>query len=250
LDAFKQALKAGKTQFGLWSNLCSSLVIEAVADSGFDWLLLDMEHSPIEVDGIIGQLQAAMRGTATPIVRPPWNDAVMFKRLLDSGAQSLLVPYVQTAEEAARAVAATRYPPEGVRGVAGISHASRFGRISNYLKTAHEEICLLVQVETASALQQLEAIAAVDGVDAVFIGPSDLAASLGHIGNPQHSDVQKAMEAAGRRLSSMNKPAGTVAATEVDAQRFMEWGYRFVGVAIDTAILVRGADALVKTFKA
>jgi 4-hydroxy-2-oxoheptanedioate aldolase len=248
-NAFKHALKAGKSQIGLWSTLCSPLVIEAVADSGFDWLLLDMEHSPNELDTIIAQLQASMRGTATPIVRPPWNDAVVFKRLLDSGAQSLLVPYVQSAAEAAHAVAATRYPPAGIRGVAGMSRASRFGRIGNYLKTAHEEICLLVQVETGLALQQLEAIATVDGVDGVFIGPSDLAASLGHIGNPQHPDVQKALEDAARRLKAVHKPAGILTANETEARRYMESGYAFVAVGIDTTILVRGADALAKTFK-
>jgi 4-hydroxy-2-oxoheptanedioate aldolase len=248
-NAFKHALKAGKSQIGLWSTLCSPLAIEAVADSGFDWLLLDMEHSPNELDTIIAQLQASMRGTATPIVRPPWNDAVVFKRLLDSGAQSLLVPYVQSAAEAAHAVAATRYPPAGIRGVAGMSRASRFGRIGNYLKTAHEEICLLVQVETGLALQQLEAIATVDGVDGVFIGPSDLAASLGHIGNPQHPDVQKALEDAARRLKAVHKPAGILTANEAEARRYMEWGYAFVAVGIDTTILVRGADALAKMFK-
>jgi 4-hydroxy-2-oxoheptanedioate aldolase len=248
-NAFKHAIKAGRRQIGLWSTLCSPLASEAIADSGFDWLLLDMEHSPNDIETIVAQLQAAMRGTATPIVRPPWNDAVMFKRLLDAGAASLLVPYVQNADEAARAVAATRYPPHGVRGVAGMSRASRFGRVADYMKRAADEICVLVQVETGAAVKELEKIAAVDGVDGVFIGPSDLAASLGHLGNPQHADVQKAIEDAVRRLKAVGKPAGILTANEAEARRYLDWGYCFVAVGIDTTILVRGADALAKSFK-
>ena len=139
--------------------------------SGFDWLLLDTEHSPNEIPDLLSQLQAVQRGTATPIVRPAWNDTVMVKRILDIGAQALLLPYVQTPEEAKRAVAATRYPPQGIRGVTGVGRASRYGRVAGYLTKANEEICVLVQVETRAALDQLEAIAKVEGVDGVFIGP-------------------------------------------------------------------------------
>src|SRR5258707_10129933 len=193
-NAFKHALAQGKLQIGLWSSLCSNIAAEIISDSGFDWILLDTEHSPNEIPDLLSQLQAVQRGTATPIVRAAWNDAVLFKRILDIGAQSLLVPFVQNPEEARRAVAATRYPPSGIRGTAGSSRASRYGRVKDYLKKANEEICLLVQVETRQALDQIEAIAKVDGIDGVFIRPAGLAASRGHIGDIHHPTVQKALD--------------------------------------------------------
>ena len=199
-NAFKHGLAAGQLQIGLWSSLCSNIAAEVIGDAGFDWILLDTEHSPNEIPGLFGQLQAIGRGGSTPIIRPAWNDAVLAKRALDIGAQTLLFPYVQNAEEARRAVASTRYPPEGVRGVAVASRASRFGRTPGYLTKANSEMCVLVQVETRDALRELEAIAKVDGVDGVFIGPSDLAASLGHLGNPAHPEVQAAIEDAAKRL--------------------------------------------------
>jgi 4-hydroxy-2-oxoheptanedioate aldolase len=247
---FKQAIAAGQLQIGLWSSLCSSIAAEIVADSGFDWILFDSEHSPNEIPGLMAQLQAAVRGTASAIVRPAWNDAVLIKRVLDIGAQSILVPYVQDAEEARRAVAAIRYPPAGIRGVAAASRASRYGRVTDYLKKADSEICLLVQVETRAALEQLEAIAAVDGVDGVFIGPSDLSASFGHIGNPQHAEVQEALEDGVKRLKAIGKPAGILTLSEEEARRYIGWGYTFVAVGSDIGLLARGADALAKRFKA
>jgi 2,4-dihydroxyhept-2-ene-1,7-dioic acid aldolase len=249
-NRFKQAIAAGQVQIGLWSSLCNSIAAEIVADSGFDWILFDSEHSPNEIPGLMAQLQASARGTASAIVRPAWNDAVLIKRVLDIGAQSILVPYVQDAEEARRAVAAIRYPPAGIRGVAAASRASRYGRVTDYLKKADSEICLLVQVETRAALDRLEAIAAVDGVDGVFIGPSDLSASFGHIGNPQHAEVQKALEDGVRRLKAIGKPAGILTLSEEEARRYVGWGYTFVAVGSDIGLLARGADALAKRFKA
>jgi 4-hydroxy-2-oxoheptanedioate aldolase len=249
-NAFKHAIAAGRLQVGLWSSLCSNIGAEAVADSGFDWILLDTEHSPNEVPGLLSQMQAAERGTASLIVRPAWNDAVLIKRVLDIGAQSILVPYVQNAEEARRAVASVRYPPAGIRGVAAAARASRYGRVKDYLKKADAEICLLVQVETRAALGELEAIAGVDGVDGVFIGPSDLSASFGLIGNPQHADVQEALQDAVTRLKAVGKPAGILTTNEDEARRYIEWGYVFVAVGSDVGLLVRGADALAKRFKA
>jgi 4-hydroxy-2-oxoheptanedioate aldolase len=246
---FKHAIAAGQLQIGLWSSLCSNIAVEVIASSGFDWLLLDTEHSPNEIPDLLTQLQAAGCGTATPIVRPAWNDMVLLKRVLDLGAQSVLVPYVQNPEEAKRAVAAVRYPPAGVRGVAVASRASNYGRIPNYLKNANGEICLLVQVETRSSLDQLEAIAKIEGVDGVFIGPSDLAASLGHIGNPQHAEVQAALEDAVRRLKAVGKPAGILTPNEEEARRYIGWGYTFVAVGADLGLLARGADTLAKKFK-
>jgi 4-hydroxy-2-oxoheptanedioate aldolase len=249
-NTFKHAIAAGQLQIGLWSSLTSNIAAEIVADAGFDWILFDTEHSPNEIPGLLAQLQAAARGTASPIVRPAWNDAVLIKRVLDIGAQSILVPYVQNAEEAGRAVAAVRYPPAGIRGVAAAARASRYGRVKDYLKQADREICVLVQVETRPALDRLEAIAAVDGVDGVFIGPSDLSASFGHIGNPQHQEVQAALEQAVRRLKAVGTPAGILTLNEEEARRYIGWGYMFVAVGSDTGLLGRGADALARTFKA
>jgi 4-hydroxy-2-oxoheptanedioate aldolase len=248
-NRFKHALAAGQLQIGLWCSLCSSIAAEIVSDSGFDWLLLDTEHSPNELPDLLAALQAVALGPATPIVRPAWNDTVLIKRILDIGAQTVLLPYVQNADEARRAVAATRYPPAGVRGVTGSGRAARYGRVADYLKKADSEICVLVQVETRAALDQLEAIAAVPGVDGVFIGPSDLAASLGHIGNPQHHDVQTALEDAVRRLTKVGKPAGILTVNEDEAGRYIGWGYLFVAVGVDVALLARSADGLAKRFK-
>jgi 4-hydroxy-2-oxoheptanedioate aldolase len=248
-NAFKHALAAGKLQIGLWSSLCSNISAEVIADAGFDWILLDTEHSPNEVPGLLAQLQALARGTATPVVRPAWNDAVLTKRVLDIGAQSVLLPYVQNVEEARRAVASTRYPPGGIRGVAAAARASRYGRVTDYLKKADSEMCVLVQVETRAALDQLEAIAAVEGVDGVFIGPSDLSASFGHVGNPQHPEMQKTLEDAVRRLKAVGKPAGILTTYEDEARRYIGWGYLFVAVGSDIGLLARGAEALAKKFK-
>lgn len=248
-NAFKAALARGELQIGLWSSLCSPIVAEIIGHSGFDWILVDTEHSPNEPPAVLAQLQALQAGTATPIVRPAWNDPVLLKRLLDIGTQAVLVPFVQTAEEAAKAVAACRYPPAGIRGITVSGRGSRYGRVPDYLNRADAEICVLVQVETAEALAQLEAIASVDGVDGVFIGPADLSASLGHIGNPGHPEVQAAIKGAVERLAAVGKPAGILTPSEADARRYIEWGYRFVAVGSDLGLLTRHADALAKTFR-
>jgi len=248
-NRFKHAIVAGQLQIGLWCSLCSNIAADIVRDSGFDWLLLDTEHSPNEIPDVLSQLQAGEGGAATPIIRPAWNDIVIIKRCLDLGAQTLLVPYVQNPDEARRAVEAVRYPPGGMRGVAVASRASRYGRVTDYLKKANAEICLLVQVETRSAMQHLEAIAMVEGVDGVFIGPSDLSASLGHIGNPAHPQVQKALEDCVRRLKAVDKPAGILSGNEDEVRRYIGWGYTFVAVGSDVGLLARGADALAKKFR-
>jgi 4-hydroxy-2-oxoheptanedioate aldolase len=248
-NRFKHAIAAGDLQIGLWCSLCSNIAVDVVRDSGFDWLLIDTEHSPNEIPDVLSQLQACEGGAATPIVRPAWNDIVIIKRCLDVGAQTLLVPYVQNPAEAKRAVEAVRYPTTGLRGVAVASRASRYGRVTDYLKKANSEICLLVQVETRSAMDELEAIAAVEGIDGVFIGPSDLSASLGHIGNPAHPDVQKALETCVRRLKAVGTPAGILSGNEEEVRRYIGWGYTFVAVGSDVGLLGRGADALAKKFR-
>ena len=246
---FKAALTGDRPLFGLWSTLCSHIVAEAVADSGFDWILIDTEHSPNELPNVIMQMQAMATGTASPIVRPAWNDAVLIKRLLDSGVQSLLIPFVQNADEARAAVAATRYPPEGIRGVTGSGRAARYGRIKTYLHEAANELCVIVQIETQEALGHLAEIAAVPGVDAVFIGPSDLSASMGHLGNPKHEDVQAAIRDGLSQLKAMGKPAGILAFNPDDAHRYIEWGATFVAVGSDLSVLVKGTTALAASFK-
>jgi 4-hydroxy-2-oxoheptanedioate aldolase len=248
-NAFKAALAQGKLQIGIWSSLCSNIAADVLSDCGFDWILLDTEHSPNEIPDLVGQLQAVRGGTATPIIRPAWNDAVLAKRALDIGAQTLLFPYVPNPKEARRAVASTRYPPHGIRGVSVAARASRYGRTPGYLGKANTEICVLVQVETREAMNELEAIARVDGVDGVFIGPSDLAASLGHLGNPAHADVQAAIKEAVTRLKAFGKPAGILTGNEDEARRYIEWGYLFVAVGADVGLLAKNADALAKKFK-
>ena len=250
VNPFKRALRAKRPQIGLWSSLASHLSVEVVAGAGFDWLLIDMEHAPNELPMVHSQLQALNGGTAHPIVRPPWNDMVVIKRLLDIGVQSLLIPYVQTEEEARNAVAFTRYPPHGVRGFATGPRANNYGRITDYVQTYADELCLLVQVETRQGLDNLEAIAGVEGVDGVFIGPADLAAALGHPGELKHPEVQAAIEDAIRRLVAVGKPPGILTGDEALARRYLELGGLFVAVGSDLALLARGADALAARFKA
>jgi len=248
-NAFKRAIAAGTPQIGLWSSLSSNYSVEVIAGAGFDWILLDMEHSPNDLESLLGQLQAAAPYPTSSIVRVPWNDMVTIKRVLDAGAQSLLIPYVCSVEEAKAAVAATRYPPAGVRGVAGTTRATRFGRVPGYAKQAHDEICVLVQVETKSALDQLEAICAVEGVDGVFIGPADLHASMGHTGETANPAVLPLIEEAMRRIRKAGKAPGYLSPVEADARRMLAAGALFVAVGADVGLLARGADALAAKFK-
>jgi 4-hydroxy-2-oxoheptanedioate aldolase len=248
-NTFKRALKAGKAQIGLWSSLSSNYSVEVIAGAGFDWILLDSEHSPADIESLLRQLQAAAPYPTQPIVRVPWNDMVWIKRVLDIGAQTLLVPYVSTAAEARDAVAYTRYPPQGLHGVAGTTRATRFGRIKDYAKRAHEETCLLVQVETRAALDNIEAIAAVDGVDGIFIGPADLHASLGHTGEIAHASVKPLIDEAIRRIRKCGCAPGILTPNEADARHWLGCGALFVAVGADVGILARGAETLAAKFK-
>jgi 4-hydroxy-2-oxoheptanedioate aldolase len=248
-NPFKRALRAGKPQIGLWSSLSSNYTVEVIAGAGFDWILLDTEHSPSDLENLLTQLQAAAPYPSHPVVRVPWNDMVTIKRVLDIGAQTLLVPYVSTADEASHAVSFTRYPPAGVRGVAGTTRATRFGRIQEYARRAHEEICVLVQVETQPALDNLEAICGIDGVDGVFIGPADLHASLGHAGEIANPKVKPLIDDAVRRIRKSGKAPGILTPNEADARHWLECGALFVAVGSDVGILARGAEALAGKFK-
>lgn len=246
---FKRAIAAGKQQIGLWVSLASPYCAEIVAGAGFDWLLIDGEHSPNDPITVLGQLQAAAPYPVAAIVRPAWNDKVLVKRYLDVGAQSLLMPYVQTEEEAAAAVASMRYPTRGVRGVAGVTRAARFGRVPEYAKRAEQELCLLVQIETREGLDNLEKIARTDGVDGVFIGPADLAAGLGHLGDMQHAEVQSAIKDGIARIKACGKPAGILANDEASTRRYMEWGTTFTAVGQDIMVLARETEKLASKWR-
>jgi 4-hydroxy-2-oxoheptanedioate aldolase len=246
---FKKAIAAGRQQIGLWVALASAYSTEIVAGSGFDWLLIDGEHSPNDPTTVLPQLQAIAAYPVAPVVRPAWNDKVLIKRYLDVGAQSLLVPYVQDEDEAAAAVAAVRFPLRGVRGVAGVTRATRFGRVADYAKRAEREICLLVQIETRKGLDNLEKIARVDGVDGVFIGPADLAAGLGHLGDMGHAEVQSAIEDAIKRIKACGKPPGILTPDEKTARRYIELGTVFTAVGLDAMVLARETEKLAAKFK-
>jgi 4-hydroxy-2-oxoheptanedioate aldolase len=248
-NRFKAALQAHRPQIGIWSALSSHIVAEILAGAGFDWILIDTEHGPNEVPGVLSQLQAMATGTAEPVVRVAWNDAVLIKRVLDVGARAILVPFVQNADEARKAVAATRYPPLGVRGVSVAPRANRFGRVADYHRTSHEQMCVLVQVETRSAVAEIESIAAVEGVDGLFIGPSDLAADLGHLGDARHHEVQETIASACCRIRAAGKAAGMLTGDPAEAARYLDLGFTFVAVGSDVGVLSQATSKLASDFK-
>lgn len=249
VNTFKQRL-AAEQQIGLWVGLADPYCAELAASAGFDWLLLDGEHAPNDLRTLLAQLQAVAPYASQPVVRPPIGDAVLIKQLLDIGAQTLLVPMVESAAQAAELVRAMRYPPQGIRGVgASLARASRWNNIPDYLAQADEQMCLLVQVENLAGLENLDAIAAVEGVDGVFIGPADLSAAMGHRGNPGHPQVQAAIEEAIARIRKAGKAAGILSGDERLARRYLELGCAFVAVGVDTSVLMRGLRNLAGTFK-
>ncbi len=249
INVFKSALRNGQTQIGLWVSLANPYSTEICAGAGFDWLLLDGEHAPNDLRSLMSQLQTIAGYPPThPVARVPVGDAALIKQYLDLGVQTLLVPMVDTPEQARALVQACRYPPDGIRGMAG-SRASRWGRIPSYVHDANAQVCLLVQAESELALQNLEAIAATEGIDGVFIGPADLSASLGHVGNPGHDMVQKAIEGAIKRITQAGKAAGILTTDNALAKHYMSLGATFVAVGLDTQLLVRGTNALVSEFK-
>lgn len=231
-----------RVPLGTWIMSASPMVAEAIGCAGFDWAVIDMEHSPLELPGVVAMLQAMASTKTVPIVRVPWNEPVDFKRVLDAGATTVMVPFVQDAAEARRAVAATRYPPAGVRGVSGMSRATRFGTQHERIKEADAGIALIVQLESALALTRLEEIADVDGIDALFIGPADLAASMGHLGESSHPDVRAALGDAAARARTIGKPIGTLAATAELAAQARAAGFDFVGLGSDLGLLVNAAQ--------
>lgn len=255
-NTFKRALREGRPQIGLWSTIPSPFVCEMIGGAGYDWVLLDTEHTPTDVPLMLGQLQAVAAALPAPgappvhaVVRPACNDAVLIKRYLDLGAQSLLLPFVQNAQQARDAVRAMRYAPQGMRGMGGSTRAANFGRTADYVARAADELCLLVQVETAEALEQIEAIAAVDGVDGIFIGPADLSASLGYPGQARHPVVTRAIDQAIARIRTCGKAPGILMVDEARARECLELGAQFVAVALDTLLLRDGLDAAAARFR-
>jgi 4-hydroxy-2-oxoheptanedioate aldolase len=249
VNRFKLALQSGRQQIGLWCTLSNPYGLELLAGSGFDWLLLDTEHSPSDVLGVLAQLQAMAPYPVSPVVRPAWNDPVLIKRYLDIGAQTLLLPYIQNAQEAQAAVRSVLYPPRGVRGVSAQTRATGFGRISNYANRCEAELCLLVQIETIEAMDQLEAIAAVEGVDGVFIGPGDLAASMGLLGQTGHPDVVDVISKALERLKRCAKPSGILTADRRLAERYMQLGTVFTAVGVDAGLLANASSQLNQSYR-
>ncbi|HEY0938730.1 MAG TPA: 4-hydroxy-2-oxoheptanedioate aldolase [Steroidobacter sp.] len=248
-NAFKRALRNGQVQLGLWLGYADAYVAESLANTGYDWLLIDAEHAPNDLRSILAQLQAIAAYQSHPIVRPPEGTAVAIKQLLDLGAQTLLIPMVDTPEQAAQMVAATRYPPHGVRGVgSALARSSRWNQIDGYLNHADSEICLLVQVESAAALNRVPEIAAVDGVDGVFFGPADLSASMGLLGQPGHPRVQQAIVDGIQAVRTAGKATGVLSADPALAKKYLEAGATFVAVGIDTTLLVRAAKELLAVF--
>jgi 4-hydroxy-2-oxoheptanedioate aldolase len=243
VNAFKAGLGRGQ-QIGLWNTIPGPVVSELLATCGYDWVVLDTEHSLTDVPDIMGMLQALAPYPVSPVVRPQTNDTVLIKRLLDLGAQTLMIPYVQTVAEARAAVAAMRYAPRGVRGVSGMTRATRYGLVTDYMARAEEELCLIVQIETASAVAHIADIAAVDGVDALFIGPADLAASMGHPGDVKHPEVTAAIEAAIRAIVAAGKPAGILVTDVAFAKQCIAWGTTFTAVGVDGSLLAAAARGL------
>jgi 4-hydroxy-2-oxoheptanedioate aldolase len=248
-NRFKQALKAGKAQIGLWGSIPSNYTAEVVAGAGFDWFLIDTEHTPVDIETVLHMVQAVAPYPTEPVVRVPWNDMITIKRVLDIGVRSILIPQVTTVEEAKAAVSYARFPTKGVRGVAGTTRATRFGRVKNYFASADAEVCILLQLESDEALKNLEAIAAIDGVDGVFIGPADLHASLGRLGEIANEEVLPVIDDAIRRVVKAGKAPGILTANDDLIRRWLKLGATFVAVGADVGILARGSEALAAKYK-
>jgi 2-dehydro-3-deoxyglucarate aldolase len=247
MNAFKHLLKASGSHppVGTWISSASPIVAEAVGLAGFDWGVLDMEHSPLDTMEVVHLLQALSGTKMTPVLRLPWNDPVTVKRVLDAGATTLMFPFIENADEAARAVASTRYPPEGTRGLAGATRASRYGTLPNYFAQANKQIGVIVQLETVQALKQLEQIAAVDGVDALFVGPGDLSASLGPIGQFTHPSVMDMLAKSAQRCKALGKPVGTIGDSPEVAAQYRAAGFDFIAIGSDLSLLMRAAKSVI-----
>ncbi|MBD8453506.1 2-dehydro-3-deoxyglucarate aldolase [Serratia rubidaea] len=248
-NRFRQSLQQGETLIGCWSALGNPISTEVLGLAGFDWLVLDGEHAPNDITTFVPQLMALKGSSSAAVVRPPCNEPVIIKRLLDIGFFNFLIPFVESEEQALQAVASTRYPPAGIRGVS-VSHRSNgYGTVSDYFSTVNDHISVLVQIESQAGIDHLDAIAAVDGVDGIFVGPGDLSAALGYLGQPNHPEVQAAIRHIFARAAEAGKPSGILAPAEGDARRYLEWGATFVAVGSDLGVLRGATQALCDRFK-
>ncbi len=243
-NSFRADLRAGKRLIGCWCSLANPITTEVLGVAGFDWILLDGEHSPNDVITFIPQLMALKDSVSAPVVRPSWNNPVELKRLLDGGFYNFLIPFIESADEAKRAVAATRYPPQGFRGVSVAQRSNRYGSVPGYFEGVNEQICVMVQIESGKGVAAAAEIAAVDGVDGLFVGPSDLAAGLGHLGNANHAEVQEAMAKIFAAAKAAGKPVGILAGVEADARRYLAQGATFVAVGSDLGVFRSATQAL------
>lgn len=248
-NTLKANLKERKLQVGILSSLCSNIVAEMLSYVGADWILFDMEHAPNDLPTVFSQLQAMNGSTSVPVIRPPWNDMVILKQLLDAGCHNFIIPFVQNEAEAKGAVASVRYPPEGIRGVAGSARGSNYGFEPDYWNTVNEHISIIVQVETAQAVARLDSIAGVDGVDCIFIGPNDLAASMGHLMDSGCKEVQDMMARIPQDCARHGKAAGTLAFTPDDVKRYIDMGYNFIGLGSDIGLLKKAALDILAPFR-
>ena len=248
-NPLKRALAEGKKQVGFWLSSMSPVVAEIAAGSGFDWLLIDMEHTGNDAGDVVHALRAIVGGTAEPVVRVPWNEPVVVKRLMDLGARSFLFPYVETVSEAQRAVAATRYPPHGVRGYAGTTRANNYGRRKDYSQTYQDDVCVLVQVESPGALDAVPGMGEIAGLDGIFIGPNDLAANSGFLGNAGAPEMRAAILKGLERIKATGKAPGTLNYREDEAKSLFAAGFQFIAVGGDVGAVAREADRLARAFR-
>lgn len=250
MNPLKKALNAGDTTFGCWLGLADPTAAEILGLAGFDWLLLDGEHAPFDLRAITTQLQVLAASDTHPVVRVPVGETYILKQVLDAGAQSILVPMVETADHARQLVRDVRYPPHGDRGVANaVVRAGGFSTYADYVTTADAQICLMIQVENRAGLAALDDMLGVDGIDGVFIGPADLAADMGHIGDLMHPDVQAAVLDATARIAAAGKIAGFMSPGDEMTQKVLAAGARFIGVGSDILLLLNSARDLAKTYK-
>ncbi|MBE5253517.1 2-dehydro-3-deoxyglucarate aldolase [Mixta mediterraneensis] len=248
-NSFRRRLLAGETLIGSWCALANPLTTEVLGLAGFDWLVLDGEHAPNDITTFIPQLMALKGSHSAPVVRPPCNEPVIIKRLLDIGFYNFLVPFVETEKEAIQAVASTRYPPAGIRGVSVSHRSNMYGTLADYNTSINDNITVLVQIETQQAVDNIDAIAAVEGVDGIFVGPGDLSAALGYLGQPAHPEVLKVIKYIFERARAAGKPGGILAPVEADARRYLEWGASFIAVGSDLGVFRNATQALCDKFK-
>lgn len=250
INKLKAALKRGETQIGCWASFADPYATEVLSTAEFDWILIDAEHSPNDLRTIMQQLQILEGKKSDAVVRLPMGEPWLIKQVLDAGAQSLLIPMVETADQARALVQATQYPPHGIRGSgASIARASMFSTRENYIKTANAQICLIVQVESRAGLEALDEILTVDGIDGVFVGPSDLSVDMGYQGDMSQPEVQDAIKDALGRISSAGKAAGIISVDDKEAQEYAQWGARFLAVGVDLIMLTATARSTMQIWR-